>query len=343
MLQLRRLPDLVVPGLSRPTYPWLLQELKPSLLISDESAEQHGLRLTEVVGGETTTRRRLGSGGLLFGAAGVTLLNRKNRSELIVGEQGRNRLTRLDPWGGSLLGHIADGWVRSPLALLAYHSRLFVSDVCYEKLHSECIGRVVVYNARTLIAIRAIDSSALPSGQRLHPHGLAALQARNGTRQLFVADADSGVIHAFSFRGVLLRTIGSVGTGPLQFIHPRGLLMLPADAPVTRESPSPGPRGHYLIVAERQRVQALHVAADGVLSAEGVRSTQRLAFEQDSNLLGMCASAGRILIADVSRNRVAVLRMFTDGHARATTKSGAGIVEEDAPRRRLELRTRRVI
>ena len=85
------------------------------------------------------------------------------------------------------------------------------------------------------------------------------------------------------------------------------------------------------------------MAADGVLSAEGVRSTQRLAFEQDSNLLGMCASAGRILIADVSRNRVAVLRMFTDGHARATTKSGAGIVEEDAPRRRLELRTRRVI
>lgn len=320
--------DLVVSGLSQLAYPLVLPMLaEPRLVVSEASETSHGLRLMETAAGseKQVPVHRLGAGSVLFGATGIALLNRTVGSELIIGEQGRNRLTRLNPRDGSLLGHVADGWLRSPLAMLAYRSRLFVSDVCFEKVGSECIGRVVVYNAATLSAVRAIDSSALPPGERLHPHGLAALQARNGTRQLFVADADSGVVHVFSFRGVLLRTIGSKGTGPLQFIHPRGLLML----------------GHFLVVAERERVQTLYLPSGDVRSAEGVSSTQRLAFEKGSNFLGLCKAADRILIADVSKDRVAVLRMLTDDPSRAAMSEG-GMVEQDREAaRRIELRLMR--
>ena len=75
--RLIREDDLVVPGLSRPTYPLLLPlPNEPRLLISDETAGDHGLRLTTAMGGEAEVRR-LGSGGALFGAAGVALVDRK--------------------------------------------------------------------------------------------------------------------------------------------------------------------------------------------------------------------------------------------------------------------------
>ena len=132
----------------------------------------------------------------------------------------------------------------------------------------------------------------------------------------------------FTFRGLLLRTIGSRGTGPLQFIHPRGLLLVPeeviraaaSDAQVT---PQPSD-GHYLVVAERSRVQMIFLPAE---PQEAMRSVQRIDFEEGSNLLGLCSIGARLLIADVSKDRVAALRL----------SSTATTVEEQAGKR-FELR-----
>ena len=116
--------------------------------------------------------------------------------------------------------------------------------------------------------------------------------------------------------------------------------MLTAEAPPTGEShaqttlPSHQAGGHQLLVAERERVQILSLPTDDLVS-EGVSSKQRLAFEQGSNLLGLCTSADRILIADVSKNRVAVLRM-TDAYAAVRDR-----ITVEQVTRRIELRKRR--
>ena len=308
----------VAGGVSRPSYLLLLPNSE--LVIADESAEAHGLIVTNAIRGGAITRRLAGPAQLASPTGLALRATEDDTLEVIAGEQGRGRLARISA-GGAVIGREESALARSPLDVIVAAGRLFVSDVCFEKIGTretaECIGRIVIYNARTLKHVHTIDSSSLPgAGARFHPHGLAALPGPgNKSGRLYVADADSGCLWVFSFRGELLERIGTMGTGPLQFVHPRGLLMWPTaveDAPLARagggELPPSQVRGRYLVVAERARVQVLLLPSKG--GGEAVRSVQILDFEPGSNLLGLCAlNSERILIADVGKDRIAALRV----------------------------------
>ena len=376
---LQREEDLPVAGLQRPTYIALLSS--GELVVSNSGNNR--LLVIKPTGG---TIRELG-GSVLSGNTGVAVLRTPVRGaaavdDLLIAEQGKGRISRLRLEDGEVVGRVDDNHVRSPLDVLVTSRHVFVSDVCYTKAPTgECIGRVVLFSKsrffnRRLEHVRTIDSSALPAGQNLHPHGLVAIPRSGG--RLFVADSDSHKIWIFSFRGELLDSIGSRGTGPLQFIHPRGLLLLPAEQAGDggdEGGGGGGGAGYYLVVAEHRRVQVLAVAqsshddveaqqrlqqlqqgvvpraeaetaatttteggadvrrADHVANASSpavgsvpqISSVQILDVEEDSNLLGLCAASdGRILVTDVRKDRVVVLRMRRS----AQQQSAAGVVEE---------------
>ena len=240
--------------------------------------------------------------GGLSNPVGAAWHSQRRGVQLLVGEQGSSRLSRLSYPTGEVLGSLGRRpELRSPIAVLRAAGRILVSDVCYEKLGDECIGRVLIYD-KNLDHLLTIDSGALPNGSRLHPHGLAVLPSSTsaGRRagRLYIADADSSCLWLFTLEGRLLRRVGTRGTGPMQFIHPRGLMVLPVGSP---------PADPYLVVAERERVQVLRVGPSS--EGEPERSLQRIEYP-GSGLLGLCASldGSRVYVADVSRDRVVVLR-----------------------------------
>ena len=300
-VHLQREPDLIVP--TPPTYMLSLPRTS-EIVISDASASAQGLLVITPTG---SAARRLGDPNALAGPTGLAMRD-NHTGEILVGEQGRGRLARLSNVSGAVLGHLDDGLVRAPLDIISSAGRLFVSDVCYRKVGSgeqaECIGRVVIYNARTLQHVRTIDSAVLPAGERFHPHGLATIPGAAGNGRLFVADADSGCLWLFSFRGKLLQRIGTKGTDAMQFVHPRGLLLVAA----ADQAADARRGGHFLVVAERKRVQMLHIPGAGGGDDASIRSVQIIDFEEGSNLLGLCAVGERIFIADVGKSRLAVLR-----------------------------------
>ena len=90
----------------------------------------------------------------------------------------------------------------------------------------------------------------------------------------------------------------------MQFVHPRGLLLVAA----ADQAADARRGGHLLVVAERKRVQMLHIPGAGGGDDASIRSVQIIDFEEGSNLLGLCAVGERIFIADVGKSRLAVLR-----------------------------------
>ena len=120
--------------------------------------------------------------------------------------------------------------ISSPLGIALAAGRLFMGDVMGASVH--------IFSKKSLQLEHVITMDDLPRDTKsFNPHGVDVHAGK-----LYVADADESFVYVFSIRGDYLYRIGSRGTDPLQFIHPRGIFIL---------------RGSALLVIERARLQLL--------------------------------------------------------------------------------------
>ena len=117
------------------------------------------------------------------------------------------------------------------------------SVILRETLYVTCARwhRVVAFDTSSLQPVRTFGSAGRGLGQLRCPQGICALDA-DGQEELYVADMHNDRIAIFAPQGACLGEIGFRGTGPGQFIYPRGVAIV---------------RSELLVVAERQRVQVL--------------------------------------------------------------------------------------
>ena len=129
--------------------------------------------------------------------------------------------------------------------------------------------RLVGFDTESLVPLRAFGRHGRGLGQLRCPQGLAALDHAE-QRELYVADMHNDRIAIFSPQGACLGEIGFRGTGPGQFIYPRGVAIV---------------RHELLVVAERQRVQVLSLIGE---------PRQVLRVPMASRLSGICVTERQV-------------------------------------------------
>ncbi len=206
---------------------------------------------------------------------------------IYVGEQGHSCVRKIRVSDGMQIASAPRGdeppapddkRIKSPLGVAVGAGRVFVGDVMGYCVH--------IFKRSSLETLHVITKSDLPSETRsFNPHDVAVYGKR-----LYVADADESSVWVFTLKGQFVKRIGSYGTGPLQFIHPRGLLPL-------------GSPPEYLVVVERGRLQLLTPDGNSSLQLLDPPGVHKTPFGSDNyNMMGATydEESGNIYVADTN-------------------------------------------
>ena len=252
-----------------------------------------------------------------------------DETRLLVCDGGNRRVVVADARDGRSLREL-----RGPAGTLSCPTQAVVVPLTGQVL--------VVDNNRHLVVVfagvdddtvvRTLGDGQGPGPRQLsHPCGLAVLDGEVGDAAApdgpvaVVADNWNHRLALFRVRdGTLVRHLGSVGTAPGQFIHPRAVTVVPARATGNDEA--------WLVVADliNHRVQVLTRTGTVVRVLQG-DATVRLG----SFLWGVtvCVATGEVLVTDRENHRVVSWRLADGGGLRVVCGGvkGSGEGQLDQP------------